>query len=90
VERLIQASNASQSLAGMLTTVRLSTSVSADSNALRRTNSLRLVCDYSAAASNMARSAELTRTLRTDVVDDTDAMCMTTAYTAPLFKVDDL
>ena len=66
--RLIQASNASQSLAGMVMMVRLSTSPSADSSALRRTKSLKLVCACSAAASRMARSSGLTRTLRIEVV----------------------
>ena len=81
--RVTQASNASQSLAGIVTMTRLSTSISADFNALRRTKSLRLVRDCSAAASRMARSAALTRTLRTDVVDDKTDMRMTMAYRWP-------
>ena len=66
--RLAQASKASQSLAGMMTIRRSSMSVSAASTALRRTKSLRLVCACSLAASNIARSSWLTRTLST-VVD---------------------
>src|SRR5271155_4738627 len=66
--RLIQPSNASQSFAGMVTTLRLSTSISAASTDLRRMKSLSVVRDCSAAASRMARSSGVTRTLRTDVV----------------------
>ena len=78
--REIQDSKTSQSLAGMVTTLRSSTSTSAASSALRRTKSLRLVRACSDAASKRARSSELTRTLSTDVVDDGLLMCMTMAY----------
>jgi len=83
--RLSHVSKASQSLAGMVTIVRLSTSVSAASTALRRTKSLRLVCAWSAAASRSARSLGLTRTLSI-VVATGVVMCITLAYEARKFK----
>src|SRR5882672_5180133 len=62
-----QASNRSQSFAGMTTTLRSSTSISAASSALRRTKSLTLVCACADAASRSARSSSLNLTLSTDV-----------------------
>src|SRR5262245_26196512 len=67
--RAAQASNRSQSLAGMVTIRRSSTSSSAASSALRRTKSLTFVRACVDAASNSARSSSLNRTLSTD--DDT-------------------
>jgi len=66
--RFVQASNLSQSFAGMVTIRRPRMSASAASTALRRMNSLRLVRANSEAASKRARSSSLTRTLSTDVV----------------------
>ena len=60
------ASNRSQSLAGMVTMRRSSTSTSAASSAFRRTKSLTLVRACEDAASNRARSSSLNRTLNTD------------------------
>src|SRR5882672_1305148 len=78
--RLTQASNASQSLAGIVTTVRSSGSASAASTAFRRTKSLRLVRAWWAAAARIARSSALTRTLRIEVADVGLAMDTTIAY----------
>src|SRR6516225_11308364 len=66
--RFVQASNASQSLAGIVAIRRSTMSASAASRALRRMNSLRLVRASSEAASSRARSCLLTRTLSTEVV----------------------
>ncbi len=84
--RAAQASKRSQSLAGMVTTTRLRTSVSAASSALRRMNSLRVVRDCAAAAWRMARSSGLTRTLRSVVVVEALTICMTMANSGATFN----
>ena len=78
--RLIQASSASQSWAGIVTMLRLSTSISAASTDLRLMNSLSVVRDCSAAASRSARSSGVTRTLRMAVLCLGPPICNTIAY----------
>jgi len=70
--RCAQASKASQSLAGIVTTRRSRISIAAASSALRRMKSLKLVCACLHAASKSAGSSSFTRTLRTDVAMCTD------------------
>ncbi len=74
------ASKRAQSFAGIVTTRRSSTSISAAASALRRTKSLTLVCACDEAASRSARSSLLNRTLRTEDDMVQTSMCMTIAY----------
>src|SRR6266508_1495190 len=76
------ASNRSQSLAGIATIRRSSTSTSAASSALRRTKSLTLVRACADAVSNNARSSSLNRTLSTDdgMTESSVLRCMTLTY----------
>lgn len=84
--RFTQASNASQSLAAIVMTLRASTSVSAASTAFRRMKSLSEVRDSSAAASSSARSSGVTRTLSTELACVGPVMCMTIAYSGANFN----